>query len=113
MASQPERTMGHSDTLFAINEISKSVERIADRQEKQNEKIDTVLTAVNSIDKKVAILESKEIIPQLEGAQKRLSNVEQDLSTWKTRVYTVIALVGFVWAFFADMLKSWVMPNVQ
>lgn len=84
---------------LALGEVTKALERVAARLDKNEEKMDDVYT-------RVVRMESSSSSSLAKENALRINVLEKEVGTWKTRFITAGALVTAFWALFGQSVQD-------
>jgi hypothetical protein len=90
---------GSMALVIAMKEVTDALERVANRQDKSEEKIDDIHTRVVRMESTASSQLAKE-------NRRRLEVLEKELSNWKTRIVTTGVILTAAWAVFGDTVHN-------
>lgn len=97
-----ESSENHSTAMaLAMGEVTRSLERVAARLDKTDEKLDDIHVRVIKMEEAATTTLAKE-------NRVRIENLEKEITTWKTRIITIASIITVFWAVFGDVVHSYV-----
>lgn len=103
--TSPEN-VGQLATVIALREVTSALERVVERQDRSEVKLNEISEVLHNMDKRVTKVEDADSLPTVRKNTDRIEKLEKDLSTWQTRIYTVATVATIFWVVLGGTVEN-------